>query len=151
MNIKQRIDDAVGNQIRNFLDRYDKEEIKPIPEDQKVDVVRMTFRTKEEFEIIKTSLESQGYQLTCEEFYEQDVDDKNYSATILGERRVQMTEEELRPRDVEKERKKEKIVHIGVKAMWWAIFYSYYGFGSLLSTAPLSRLSKKPSIFIFSF
>jgi len=149
MNIKQRIDDAVGNQIRNFLDRYDKEEIKPIPEDQKVDVVRMTFRTKEEFEIIKTSLESQGYQLTCEEFYEQDVDDKNYSATILGERRVQMTEEELRPRDVEKERKKEKIVHIGVKAMWWAIFLFILWVWFLVINRPLIEAIKEALNFYF--
>ena len=149
MNIKQKIDDAVGNQIRNFLDHFDKEEIEPIPEDQKVEVVRMTFRTKEEFEIIKNSLESQGYQLTCEEFYEQDVDDKNYSATILGERRVQMTDEELRPRDPEKARKRERIVHIGVKAMWWAIFLFVLWVWFLVINRPLIEAIKEALNFYF--
>ena len=149
MNIKQRIDNAVGSQIRNFMDRIDKEEMKPIPEEQKVEVVRMTFRNKEEFETVKMSLENQGYQLTCEEFYEQDVDEKNYSATLLGERRVQMTEEELRPRDPEKEKKKEKIVHLGVKAMWWAIFVFILWLWFLVINRPLMEAIKIALNFYF--
>lgn len=149
MDIKQRIDNAVGSQIRNFLDRIDKEEMKPIPEEQKVEVVRMTFRNKEEFETVKTSLEGQGYKLTCEEFCEQDVDDKNYSATLLGERRVQMTEEELRPRDPEKERKKERIVHFGVKAMWWAIFVFILWIWFMVINRPLMEAIKMALNFYF--
>jgi len=149
MNIKQRIDDAVGSQIRNFLDRFDKEEMKAIPEDQKVEVVRMTFRNKEEFEMVKTSLESQGYQLTCEEFYEQEVDDKNYSATLLGEKRVQLTEEELHIPDPEKEKKKEKIVHFGVKAVWWAIFLFILWIWFLVINRPLMEAIKKAINFYF--
>jgi hypothetical protein len=149
VDIKQKIDNAVGHQIRNFLDRFDKEEMKPIPEDQKVEFVRMTFRNKEEFEMVKASLESQGYQLTCEEFYERDVDDKNYSATLLGERRVQMTEEELRPRDPEKEKKKEKIVHIGVKAMWWAIFLLFLWIWFFIINRPLIEAIKEALNFYF--
>lgn len=149
MSIKKKINDAVGNQIRNFLVRFDKEEMKPIPEDQKVEVVRMTFRNKEEFEKVKTSLESQGYQMTCEEFYEQDVDDKNYSATLLGERRVQMTEEELRPPDPEKEKKREKIVHLGVKAMWWIIFLFVLWIWFLVVNRPLIEAIKEAFKFYF--
>ncbi len=123
IKIKRKIDKAVAGQIRRFLSTFDKEDMKPIPEDQRVEVVHMKVRTKEEFDKLKASLEEQGYQLTCKEFYEESVDDSNFSATILGEKRIQLTEKELRPpMDLAKEKKKELIVTIGVKSMWWLIF-----------------------------
>ena len=123
IKIKRKINKAVAGQIRKFLSTFDKEDMKPIPEDQRVEVVRMKVRTKEEFDKLKSSLEEQGYQLTCEEFYEESVEDSDFSATILGEKRIQLTEKELRPpMDLEKEKKRELIVTIGVKSMWWLIF-----------------------------
>ena len=113
--------------------------MKPIPEDQKVEVVHMKVRTKEEFKTLKARLEEQGYQLTCKEYYEEDVDDSNFSATILGERRVQLTEKELRPPlDLKKEKKKELIVTIGVKSMWWLIFIGILWLWLFIINTPLN-------------
>lgn len=123
MKLKRKIDEAVAGQLRKVIAHFDKDAMMPIPEEQKVEVVRMKVRKKEEFDILKASLEEQGYQLTCKEFYDEDVDDTNYSATILGEKRIQLEEEELpAPINTEKEKKKALIVNIGVKAMWWIIF-----------------------------
>lgn len=121
MKLKRKIDEAVAGQLRKIISHFDKDAMTPIPEDQKVEIVRMKVRKKEEFDILKASLEEQGYNLTCKEFYDEDVDDTNYSATILGEKRVQL-DELLTPADPEKEKKKALIVTIGVKAMWWIIF-----------------------------
>jgi hypothetical protein len=123
MKLKRKIDEAVAGQLRKVISHFDKDAMTPIPEDQKVEVVRMKVRKKEEFDILKASLEEQGYQLTCKEFYDEDVDDTNYSATILGEKRIQLEEEEIpTPLDPEKEKKKDLIVKIGVKTMWWIIY-----------------------------
>ncbi|MGD8534336.1 MAG: hypothetical protein PVF66_00700 [Candidatus Aminicenantes bacterium] len=139
LKIKRKIDKAVAGQIRKFLSTFDKEDMKPIPEDQKVEVVHMKVRTKEEFETLKTRLEEQGYQLTCEEFYEEGVDDSNFSATILGEKRIQLEEKILHPRlDPKKERKKDLIVTIGVKSMWWLIFIGILWLWFYIINTPLN-------------
>jgi hypothetical protein len=123
VKLKRKIDEAVAGQLRKVIAHFDKDAMTPIPEEQKVEVVRMKVRKKEEFDILKASLEEQGYQLTCKEFYDEDVDDTNYSATILGEKRIQLEEKELpAPINTEKEKKKDLIVNIGVKTMWWIIF-----------------------------
>jgi hypothetical protein len=123
MKLKRKIDEAVASQLRKVISHFDKDAMTLIPKDQKVEVVRMKVRKKEEFDVLKASLEEQGYHLTCKEFYDEDVDDTNYSATILGEKRIQLDDEELlSPANPEKEKKKELIVTIGVKAMWWIIF-----------------------------
>jgi len=150
MKIKQKIDEAVAGQLRKVISRFDKDTMKPIPDDQKVEVVRMAVRTKEEFDKLKASLEEQGYDLTCEEFYEEDVDDKNFSATILGERRIQLTEKELRPpKDPEKEKKKERMVTIGVKAMWWIIFIGVLWIWFLVINYPLTLAIQEALRFYF--
>lgn len=138
MKIKRKIDNAVAGQLRKIISSFDKEDMKPIPEDQKVEVVRMKVRTKKEFDKLKASLEEQGYQLTCEEFCEEDVDARNYSATILGEKRIQLTEKELRPpADTEKEKKKELMVTIGVKAVWWIFFIFVLWFWFIFLNRPI--------------
>jgi len=139
IRIKRKIDKAVAGQIRKFISTFDKEDMKPIPEDQKVEVVHMKVRTKEEFETLKANLEEQGYQLTCEEFYEENVDDSNFSATILGEKRIQLDEKVLHPpMDPKKEKKKELIITIGVKSMWWLIFIGILWLWFFIINTPLN-------------
>lgn len=150
MRIKRKIDEAVAGQLRKIISRFDKEDMEPIPEDQKVEVVRMKVRTKEEFEKLKASLEEQGYQLTCEEFYEEDVDETNYSATILGEKRIQLSADELPlPMNPESEKKKERMVNIGVKAMWWIFIFFIIWIWFLVINRPLLIAIKNAINFYF--
>jgi hypothetical protein len=150
IKIKRKIDNAVAGQLRKIISSFDKEDLKPIPEDHKVEVVRMKVRSKREFDKLKASLEEQGYQLTCEEFYEEDVDYRNFSATILGEKRIQLTEKELRPpADSERERKKDLMVTIGVKAMWWLILIFILWFWFIFLNRPLYLAVKQALKFWF--
>jgi hypothetical protein len=139
MKLKRKIDEAVAGRLRKIISHFDKDAMTPIPENQKVEVVRMKVRKKEEFDILKASLEEQGYQLTCKEFYDEDVDDTNYSATILGEKRIQLEEKELpAPVNPEKEKKKDLIVKIGVKTMWWIIFILFIWGWLIVLNRPLN-------------
>lgn len=150
MRIKRKIDEAVAGQLRKIISRFDIEDMEPIPENQKVEVVRMKVRTKEEFEKLKASLEEQGYQLTCEEFYEEDVDETNFSATILGEKRIQLSADELPlPGDSEREKKKERVVNIGVKAMWWIFVFFIIWIWFLVINRPLLIAIKNAINFYF--
>ncbi len=144
MKLKRKIDEAVAGQLRKVISHFDKDAMTLIPEDQKVEVVRMKVRKKEEFDILKASLEEQGYHLTCKEFYDEDVDDTNYSATILGEKRIQLEEKELlTPANPEKEKKKALIVTIGVKAMWWIIFILFLWGWFIVLNRPINMAIKE--------
>ncbi len=142
MKLKRKIDEAVAGHLRKIISHFDKDAMTPIPEDQKVEIVRMKVRKKEEFDILKASLEEQGYHLTCKEFYDEDVDDTNYSATILGEKRIQL-DELLTPADPEKEKKKVLIVTIGVKAMWWIIFILFLWGWLVVLNRPINMAIKE--------
>ncbi len=143
MKLKRKIDEAVAGQLRKVIAHFDKEAMKPIPEDQKVEIVRMKVRKKEEFDILKARLEEQGYHLICKEFYDGDVDDPNYSATILGEKRIQLEEDELPvPIDPIKERNKDRIVTIGVKAVWWMIIIFFLWFWFIFLNRPINSAFK---------
>lgn len=150
IKIKRKIDKAVASQIRKFLSTFDKEDMKPIPEDQKVEVVHMKVRTKGEFDTLKARLEEQGYQLTCEEFYEKGVDESNFSAIILGEKKIQLDEKILHPPlDPKKERKKELIVTIGVKSVCWLIFIGILWLWFFIINTPLNLAIRDALCFWF--
>lgn len=139
VKLKRKIDKAVAGQLRKVISHFDKDAMTPIPEDQKIEVVRMKVRKKEEFDILKASLEEQGYNLTCKEFHDEDVDDTNYSATILGEKRIQLEEKELpSPINPEKEKRKDLIVKIGVKSMWWIVIILFLWFWFVFLNRPIN-------------
>jgi hypothetical protein len=53
IKIKRKIDNAVAGQLRKIISSFDRDDMKSILEDQKVEVVRMKARTKQEFNKLK--------------------------------------------------------------------------------------------------
>ncbi len=53
IKIKRKIDNAVAGQLRRIISSFDKEDMNPIPENQRVEVVRMKVRSKLEFDKLK--------------------------------------------------------------------------------------------------
>lgn len=143
MKFKRKIDEAVAGRLRKVISHFDKDAMRPIPEDQKVEVARMKVRKKEEFAILKASLEKKGYHLTCKEFSDEDGDGWNYSAMILGEKRIQLEENEIpAPIDPKKERGKKRIVTMGVKAMWWIVIILFLWVWFLTLNRPINSAIK---------
>ena len=94
--------------------------IVPEPDDLEVQIVRKIARSKEEFEKLKADLESQGYNVTIQEFHEEKTDRNNFFASILAEKELPEKKREKLPleRHFKLLRKKAMIANIVIRTMW---------------------------------
>lgn len=120
MNIIKKLE-IINANIKNkiiFLLEY--WGIIPEPEDLEVQIVRKIARSKEEFEKLKEDLESQGYNVSVQEFYEEKTDRKNFFASVLAEKELPEKKREKLPlkRHYNILRKKEMIANIVMKTLW---------------------------------
>ncbi len=94
--------------------------IVPEPDDLEVQIVRKIARSKEEFEKLKADLESQGYNVTIQEFYEEKTDRNNFFASILAEKELPEKKREKLPlkRHFKLLRKKAMVANIVIRTMW---------------------------------
>lgn len=105
------------NGSRSFSD---KKEIISDEEDQKVQVIRKTANSKEEFERLKGILEKKGFKLYCKEYDREN--EKDYYATILAEKELPPDAEDIRYKKAKKFiRKREKKVNLSIKFLWWLL------------------------------
>jgi hypothetical protein len=120
MNIKKRleiINAEIKNRIICILEKWG---IIPEPEDLEVQIVRKIARSKEEFENLKADLESQGYNVSVQEFYEEKTDRNNFFASILAEKEMPEKDREKLPLKTHYKilRRKKMIANIVMKTFW---------------------------------
>jgi hypothetical protein len=120
MNIKKRleiINAEIKNRIIYLLEKWG---IIPEPEDLEVQIVRKIARSKEEFENLKADLESQGYNVSVQEFYEEKTDRNNFFASILAEKEMPEKDREKLPLKTHYKilRRKKMIANIVMKTFW---------------------------------
>lgn len=122
--------------------------IVPEPEELEVQIVRKIARSKEEFEKLKADLESQGYNVSVQEFYEEKTDRKNFFASILAEKELPEKKREKLPlkRHYKILRKKEMIANIVMKTFWVIVigivilFYLFLIHPLLMAIRAVTRL-----------
>ena len=135
----------VKNRIIFLLENWG---IIPEPEDLEVQIVRKIARSKEEFEKLKADLESQGYNVSIQEFYEEKTDRKNFFASILAEKELPERKREKLPLKTHYKilRKKEMIANIVMKTLWIIViaivilFYLFLIHPLLIALKAVTRL-----------
>ncbi|UCC38170.1 MAG: hypothetical protein JSV96_09930 [Candidatus Aminicenantes bacterium] len=120
MNILKRLqilDTNIQKRITFLLESWG---IIPEPEDLELQIVRKIARSKDEFEKLKADLESQGYTIHIQEFFEEETDRKNFFASILAEK--ELPEKKIERLPLKKHykllRKKEMLANIIMKTFW---------------------------------
>ena len=120
MNIKKKLEIINANLKNRIIFLLEYWGIIPEPEDLEVQIVRQIARSKEDFEKLKEDLESQGYKVHVQEFYEEKTDRKNFFASVLAEKELPEKKRKKLPLKTHYKilRKKEMIANIVMKALW---------------------------------